>query len=145
MKLRCNKANELKQQWNEGNYIPKSETQKVLKHNKWKIQKNSYVFLIFVYISEWSLDAIKPMNLNNNEMKEIIFQRWKHRKDRSMNKWKIKIKNPPIEWWMSDQWKGKERKYNYSISWVDQPSTVNLIFYVLYLDFHYTFLWLNLS
>lgn len=52
MKLRCNKANELKQQWNEGNYIPKFETQKRLKHNKRKIQKNSYVFLIFVYISE---------------------------------------------------------------------------------------------
>lgn len=41
--------------------------------------------------------------------------------------------------------KEKKGKYNYSISWVNQPSTVNLIFYVMYLDFHYTFLWLNLS
>lgn len=37
MNLRCNKANELKQQWNEGNYIPKFETQIGLKHNKLKI------------------------------------------------------------------------------------------------------------
>lgn len=52
------------------------------------------------------IDAIKPMNLNNNGMKEIIFQRWKHRKDRSMNN----VKNTKKIFQWSDQWKGKERK-----------------------------------
>lgn len=49
------------------------------------------------------------MNLDNKGMKEIIFQRWKHRKDRSMKNVKNTKKKKKIFQW-SDQWKGKERK-----------------------------------
>lgn len=48
------------------------------------------------------------MNLDNKGMKEIIFQRWKHRKDRSMKNVKNTKKKKIFQW--SDQWKGKERK-----------------------------------
>lgn len=114
MKVRCNKANELKQQWNEGNYIPKFETQKGLKHNKRKIQKK-FGCISYFCVYKWVklIDAIKPMNLDNKGMKEIIFQRWKHRKDRSMKNVKNtkKKKNLPMEWSME-----RKRKENIIIA-----------------------------